>query len=80
MALVQAMTQTALGSDLTEMCEKRVTLSGGQKARVALAWTCYQQANVYLLEDVLFAVGSETVSWFFERCIKVLLARKALSP
>ena len=58
--------------------EKWVTLSGGQKTRVALARACYRQADVYLLDGILSAVDSETGSWLFERCIKVLSARKAL--
>jgi ABC-type multidrug transport system fused ATPase/permease subunit len=66
------------GGDLTEIGEKGVTLSGGQKARVALARACYRQADVYLLDDVLSAVDSETGSWLFERCIKALLARNCL--
>mmetsp|Transcript_56100 Transcript_56100/g.142831 ORF Transcript_56100/g.142831 Transcript_56100/m.142831 type:complete len:1410 (+) Transcript_56100:124-4353(+) len=66
------------GGDLTEIGEKGVTLSGGQKARVALARACYRQADVYLLDDILSAVDSETGGWLFERCIKTLLARKAL--
>jgi ABC-type multidrug transport system fused ATPase/permease subunit len=70
--------QTLPGGDLTEIGEKGVTLSGGQKARVALARACYREADVYLLDDVLSAVDSETGSWLFEHCIKVLLARKAL--
>ena len=45
--------------DATEIGERGITLSGGQKARVALARACYQQADVYLLDDVLAAVDAE---------------------
>ena len=45
--------------DATEIGERGITLSGGQKARVALARACYQRADVYLLDDVLAAVDAE---------------------
>mmetsp|Transcript_38878 Transcript_38878/g.72193 ORF Transcript_38878/g.72193 Transcript_38878/m.72193 type:complete len:1375 (-) Transcript_38878:86-4210(-) len=64
--------------DLTEIGEKGVTLSGGQKARIALARACYRRADVYLLDDVLSAVDAETGAWLFELCIKELLNRKCL--
>lgn len=42
--------------DLTEIGEKGIRLSGGQKARVALARAIYSRADVYLLDDILSAV------------------------
>ena len=44
--------------DRTEIGERGVTLSGGQKARVSLARALYVDADVYLLDDVLSAVDS----------------------
>lgn len=43
--------------DATEIGENGVNLSGGQKARVALARTVYQRKPVYLLDDPLAALG-----------------------
>lgn len=39
--------------DQTEIGERGITLSGGQKARVALARAVYSRRDVYLLDDVL---------------------------
>ncbi|KAJ1724913.1 hypothetical protein LPJ53_000837 [Coemansia erecta] len=42
--------------DLTEIGEKGVNLSGGQKARVSLARAVYSRADIYILDDPLSAV------------------------
>ncbi|KAK3990185.1 hypothetical protein QBC44DRAFT_395116 [Cladorrhinum sp. PSN332] len=44
--------------DETVVGERGISLSGGQKARVALARAVYARADVYLLDDVLSAVDS----------------------
>eukprot|EP00887_Chlorella_sp_A99_P003460 scaffold7.g3460.t1 len=61
-----ALSACALGPDLeqlpagdeTEIGEKGVNLSGGQRHRVALARACYADADVYLLDDPLSAVDA----------------------
>lgn len=42
--------------DKTEVGERGISLSGGQKARVALARAIYARADIYLFDDVLSAV------------------------
>ncbi|EMG47724.1 hypothetical protein G210_1844, partial [Candida maltosa Xu316] len=44
--------------DETQVGEKGVSLSGGQKARLALARAVYARADVYLMDDILSAVDS----------------------
>lgn len=42
--------------DSTQVGEKGISLSGGQKARLSLARAVYSRADVYLLDDILSAV------------------------
>jgi len=64
--------------DMTEIGDRGINLSGGQKQRVALARAVYQRADVYLMDDPLSAVDSHVAKHIFERCIKGLLATKAV--
>lgn len=43
--------------DETLVGDKGVTLSGGQKARIALARCLYADADVYVFDDPLAALG-----------------------
>lgn len=55
--------------DATEIGEKGIILSGGQKARVALARAIYRQADVYLFDDPISAVDAQVGKIMFERAI-----------
>ncbi|KPV72284.1 uncharacterized protein RHOBADRAFT_39718 [Rhodotorula graminis WP1] len=56
--------------DSTEIGEKGINLSGGQKARVSLARAVYSRASVLLLDDVLSAVDAHTAAHIYENCLK----------
>ncbi|EIW83220.1 multidrug resistance-associated ABC transporter [Coniophora puteana RWD-64-598 SS2] len=56
--------------DESEIGEKGVNLSGGQKARVSLARAVYSRASVILLDDVLSAVDAHTAHHLYHECIK----------
>lgn len=56
-ALVDDFAQLPDG-DETTVGERGISLSGGQKARLALARAVYARADIYLLDDVLSAVDS----------------------
>ncbi|KAJ8350063.1 hypothetical protein SKAU_G00251930, partial [Synaphobranchus kaupii] len=62
--------------DLTVIGDRGATLSGGQKARVNLARSVYQDADIYLLDDPLSAVDAEVGRHLFEQCICGILRKK----
>ncbi|TFK41840.1 pleiotropic drug resistance ABC transporter [Crucibulum laeve] len=61
--------------DMTEIGEKGITLSGGQRARIALARAMYSQAKCILLDDPLAAVDMHTAQHLAARCLSGELAR-----
>ncbi|EMD39554.1 hypothetical protein CERSUDRAFT_150095 [Gelatoporia subvermispora B] len=56
--------------DQTEVGEKGLTLSGGQKARITLARAIYSTAEILLLDDVLAALDVHTAKWIVDKCFK----------
>lgn len=55
--------------DRTEIGEKGINLSGGQKARVSLARAIYQNADIFLFDDPLAAVDAHVGKHIFEQVI-----------
>uniref|UniRef100_A0A4W3JI11 ATP-binding cassette, sub-family C (CFTR/MRP), member 10 n=1 Tax=Callorhinchus milii TaxID=7868 RepID=A0A4W3JI11_CALMI len=62
--------------DQTEVGENGITLSGGQKARIALARAVYMDQDLYLLDDPLAAVDSDVAGHLMEQCIMGILKDK----
>ncbi|EFJ12050.1 hypothetical protein SELMODRAFT_425801 [Selaginella moellendorffii] len=60
------------GSD-TEIGERGVNLSGGQKARVSLARACYSTAPIILLDDPLSAVDASTAKYIVDYVLNGIL-------
>ncbi|KAF9469423.1 P-loop containing nucleoside triphosphate hydrolase protein [Collybia nuda] len=54
--------------DHTEVGERGLTLSGGQKARVTLARAVYSSAEILLLDDVFAALDVHTARWIVDKC------------
>ncbi len=55
--------------DQSEIGEKGINLTGGQRSRVALARACYADAGVYLLDDPLSAVDAHVGQHLFDSCL-----------
>ncbi|KAF9162294.1 hypothetical protein DFQ26_003685 [Actinomortierella ambigua] len=64
--------------DMTEIGERGINLSGGQKARISLARAVYARADIYLLDDPLSAVDSHVGRTIFDKVVgpRGLLAGK----
>ena len=62
--------------DETEIGERGINLSGGQKARISLARVVYSDADIVFLDDPLSAVDANVGNMLFERCILGALATK----
>ncbi|KAJ7175766.1 multidrug resistance-associated ABC transporter [Mycena filopes] len=56
-------------ADETEVGERGLTLSGGQKARVSLARAIYSNASTILLDDVLSSLDIHTAKFIVDNCL-----------
>lgn len=64
--------------DETEIGERGVNLSGGQKARVGLARVAYSEADLVLLDDPLSAVDPAVGRHIFQKCIRGILVGRSI--
>nr|XP_055029295.1 cystic fibrosis transmembrane conductance regulator [Misgurnus anguillicaudatus] len=62
--------------DKTPMAEGGLNLSGGQKARVALARAVYRDADVYLLDAPFTHLDIATEKDIFDKCLCQLMSSK----
>lgn len=62
--------------DMTEIGERGITLSGGQKARINLARAVYSCPEIILLDDVLSAVDLKVGRKIMDECILGILQGK----
>ncbi|RHY26703.1 hypothetical protein DYB25_012704 [Aphanomyces astaci] len=64
--------------DRTEIGQKGVNLSGGQKARISLARACYSDADIFILDSPLSAVDAIVQNEIFTKCFLGLLRHKTI--
>lgn len=57
---------TLKGSDLTEIGERGINLSGGQKARISLARAVYADKDIVLMDDPISALDANVRRKIFE--------------
>ena len=65
-------------SIMTEIGEKGVNLSGGQKARLSLARALYFDKDIYLLDDILSALDVHVGKTIMEKTILGYLRNKTV--
>lgn len=65
------------GAD-TEIGERGINASGGQKARISLARAVYADADIYLLDDPLSAVDPDVAGKLYQKCIEGHLKDKCV--
>ncbi|KAL3687431.1 hypothetical protein R1sor_013740 [Riccia sorocarpa] len=64
--------------DQTQVGERGINLSEGQKQRLQLARAVYQDADIYLLDDPFSCMDAQTSSYLFRECILTTLASKTV--
>lgn len=64
--------------DKTEIGERGINLSGGQKARINLARAAYRNEDIFLLDDVLSAVDARVGKIIMDDCLCGLLSGKTI--
>lgn len=67
-----------IAGDMTAIGERGINLSGGQKARIAMARAVYSDADIYLLDDPLSAVDAHVGHKLFNDAIKGILKHKTV--
>lgn len=61
---------------MTEIGEKGINLSGGQKARVSLARAVYADSDIYLMDDPISALDANVRKLIFKEVFVGLLKDK----
>ncbi|GME81723.1 unnamed protein product [Ambrosiozyma monospora] len=64
------------GGDMTQVGERGITLSGGQRARINLARAVYAGKDIILMDDVLSAVDAKVGKHIIDSCIMDYLKEK----
>ncbi|XP_037030674.1 probable multidrug resistance-associated protein lethal(2)03659 isoform X2 [Bradysia coprophila] len=59
--------------DLTLVGECGFTLSGGQRSRISIARAVYQNADIYIFDDVLAAVNFKIGKYIVQHCVQEYL-------
>jgi len=62
--------------DQTEIGEKGINLSGGQKARIALARAVYKQPDILIMDDPISALDAHVRKAVFEQVFVGIMKQK----
>ncbi|CAM1291421.1 ABCC5 (predicted) [Pycnogonum litorale] len=66
------------GGDSTQIGDRGMTLSGGQKSRLCLARAVYADRDVYLIDDCFSSLDSKTSKHIYKHVIQGILQDKTL--
>lgn len=70
--------QVLSSGDQTIIGERGCTISGGQKARVALARAIYADVDILFLDDILSAVDAHVGAFLFNETLRGFLRDKTI--
>lgn len=68
--------EVLVGGDMTEIGEKGINLSGGQKARISIARAIYADHDIFLFDDPISALDAHVGQNVMEKCIVNYLSKK----
>ena len=68
--------EALIGGDMTEIGEKGINLSGGQRARINIARALYNNKDIYIFDDPLSALDANVGKNIIKNCIVTYLEEK----
>ena len=68
--------EALIGGDMTEIGEKGINLSGGQRARINMARALYNNKDIYIFDDPLSALDANVGKNIVRNCIREFLEDK----
>eukprot|EP01119_Soliformovum_irregulare_P000193 TRINITY_DN1013_c0_g1_i2.p1 TRINITY_DN1013_c0_g1~~TRINITY_DN1013_c0_g1_i2.p1 ORF type:complete len:1143 (+),score=404.47 TRINITY_DN1013_c0_g1_i2:123-3551(+) len=66
------------GGDSTEIGDRGINLSGGQRARIAMARAVYCDSDIYIFDSPFSALDLHTGIHIFDHCLRDLLKEKMI--
>ena len=68
--------EALIGGDMTEIGEKGINLSGGQRARINIARALYSNKDIYIFDDPISALDANVGKNIVKNCIQTYLEDK----
>jgi ATP-binding cassette subfamily C (CFTR/MRP) protein 1 len=65
---------------MTVVGSKGISLNGGQKSRLALAWVVFARRDVLILDDVFSGIDADTEEHIFRKLFESPVSYTAMIP